>query len=107
MTAVIPAPVLAVATAIKAGDYDGFVAQFAHEGLVNDWGTVKRGHAGVRSWAQSDAIGAGATMKITSAETKDEVTEIHFDWKSSVFTGDGHAFVTVVDGLITEFRIVE
>jgi hypothetical protein len=122
----IPAPIEALAAAINAGDYDAFVALFASDGLVNDWGNIRRGHDGVRSWAHTDAIGAGATMTLRSAvpvadavpaadavPVADAVPpqahryEIRFDWKSRVFTGDGHGFVTLRDGLITELRLLE
>lgn len=109
----IPAPIHALASAINGADYDGFVALFAADGLVNDWGTVKRGPDGVRSWAHTDAIGAGARMTLRSADPvtpaspQGDVYEIRFDWVSSVFSGDGHGFVTLRDDLITELRLVE
>ncbi len=105
MTISLPAPLKAAVDAINAADTDAFVAAFAPTGLVNDWGRVLNGHDGVRSWAQSDAIGAGAQMTVTEATTTGDVTHIVFDWKSRVFNGRSQAYVTVKDGLITEFRI--
>ncbi|NQX26305.1 nuclear transport factor 2 family protein [Microbacteriaceae bacterium VKM Ac-2854] len=117
-----PAPIEALAAAINAGDYDAFVALFAPDGLVNDWGNIRRGPDGVRSWAHTDAIGAGARMTLRSAvpvppapadvhppvpSQAHSPYEIRFDWVSRVFTGDGHGFVTLRDGLITELRLVE
>lgn len=100
-----PLPVPALVEAINSGDYDGFVATFAPDGRVDDWGNVRTGHEGVRSWAETDAIGADARMRLLSASTEGDVTEIRFDWASNKFTGDGHAFVTIRDRLISEFRI--
>lgn len=100
-----PAPVRAVVDAINAADTDAFVAGFTDDGVVNDWGRVLTGADGVRSWAESDAIGAGAKMRLLDATTDGDVTQIRFDWRSSVFTGESSAFVTVRDGLVSEFRI--
>lgn len=105
MTNAMPQPVKAAVDAINAGDEAAFVAAFSPSGSINDWGRVLTGHEGVRSWARSDAIGAGAQMTIQSAETAGNVTHIVFGWKSRVFNGNSQAYVTVVDGLITEFRI--
>lgn len=65
----LPAPVQAMIDAINAGDTDAFVAAFTADGFVSDWGTVKAGADGVRGWADSDAIGAGARMTVLSAAT--------------------------------------
>lgn len=101
----LPPALQAAVDAINAGDEDAFVAAFSPEGLINDWGRILKGRDGVRSWARSDAIGAGAVMTVTGATTTDAITHIVFDWKSRVFNGQSEAYVTIADGLIVEFRI--
>lgn len=101
----VPAPVQAVVDAINAGDTAAFVAAFTSDGVVNDWGRVLSGPEGVESWAQTDAIGAGATMTVLTAETEGAVTELAFDWRSSKFNGESTAFVTVAGDKVAEFRI--
>lgn len=93
----VPAPVQTMIDAINAADTDAFVDAFTAEGFVSDWGTVKSGPEGVRSWAASDAIGAGAQMTVLTAETDGDTTRIRFDWQSSVFTGESDG-IFVVDG---------
>lgn len=83
--------------AINSADTEGFVSAFASTGFVNDWGTIKEGAAGVRAWAESDAIGAGAQMTVLSAATEGETTRIHFAWSSRVFNGESDG-IFVVDG---------
>ncbi|WP_420113667.1 nuclear transport factor 2 family protein [Pseudactinotalea sp.] len=100
-----PAPVQAVVDAINAADTHAFVAAFTPDGVVNDWGRVLTGPAGITSWAETDAIGAGARMRVIAATTIDDVTEIRFDWRSSKFNGESTVFVTVRDGKVAEFRI--
>lgn len=105
MTVEVPVAVQAVVDAINNADYEAFVAAFAETGRVDDWGRVLTGPAGVRSWAESDAIGMNARMTVLQAATDGDVTEIRFDWKSDRFTGESTAFVTVEDGKVAEFRI--
>ena len=101
----IPDPVQRVVTAINEADTDAFVAAFAPDGLVDDWGRVLRGPDGVRQWAESDAIGAGAQMNVLEASTEGDVTELRFSWVSRVFTGESTAFVTLEGGRVASFRI--
>lgn len=93
----VPAPVQAMVDAINAADTDAFVAAFTTDGFVSDWGTVKAGPEGIRGWADSDAIGAGAQMTVLSAETEGDTTSIRFGWSSRVFNGESTG-IFVVDG---------
>ncbi|MCW8060452.1 hypothetical protein [Agrobacterium tumefaciens] len=101
----LPPALQAAVDAINAGDEEAFVAAFSPDGLINDWGRILKGYEGVRSWARSDAIGAGAVMTVTGAATTVNTTHIVFDWKSHVFNGRSEAYVTIPDRLIAEFRI--
>ncbi|MEV8251012.1 nuclear transport factor 2 family protein [Microbacterium sp. NPDC076768] len=93
----LPLPVRTMIDAINSADTEGFVSAFTSTGFVNDWGTIKEGAAGVRAWAESDAIGAGAQMTVLSAVTEGETTRIHFAWSSRVFNGESDG-IFVVDG---------
>lgn len=101
----LPTPVGTVVNAINNGDTDSFVRGFTKDGRVNDWGRVLHGHTGVRSWANTDAIGMNATMEITAAVTTDNVTHLVFNWSSNRFNGPSEAYVTVEGDKVSEFRI--
>lgn len=101
----LPAPVAAVVDAINAADTDAFVAAFTADGFVNDWGRVLTGRDGVRSWADSDAIGMGAQMTVLSAETQGDTTTLRFEWRSRKFNGESDAIVVVEGGLVKSFTI--
>ncbi|KAB2727347.1 nuclear transport factor 2 family protein [Brucella anthropi] len=105
MSVTLPPALQSAVYAINAGDEDAFVAAFSPVGIINDWGRTLTGTDGVRSWARSDAIGAQARMTVLEAATTANTTHIVFDWQSRVFNGRSEAYVTVLDGLITEFRI--
>lgn len=93
----LPAPAQAMVDAINAADTEAFVAAFTPDGFVSDWGTVKAGPDGVRSWAQTDAIGAGARMTVLTASSDGDTTRIRFGWSSRVFNGESEG-IFVVDG---------
>lgn len=93
----LPTPAQRFVDAINAGDTDAFVAAFRADGYVDDWGRVLRGPAGVRSWAGSDAIGAGAKMSVLTAEVDGDTVSIRFSWQSSVFNGESDG-IFVLDG---------
>lgn len=101
----LPAPIQSLVDAINNGDKQAFVAAFTADGVVNDWGRVLNGADGVASWADTDAIGQNASIQITNATTAGNVTEIQFEWRSNRFNGSSHAYVTVADGKVSEFRI--
>ena len=101
----LPAPVRSMIDAINAADTDAFVASFAPDGYVDDWGRVLRGAEGVRSWAGSDAIGAGAQMTVLSAETEGATTRVRFDWRSSVFNGESDGIFVIEGDRIASFTI--
>ena len=101
----VPSPVQAMVDAINAGDYDAFVEAFAADGLVDDWGRVLSGPDGVRSWAETDAIGQNARMAILSATTEGDTTSMRFGWRSDRFNGESDAVVQVRDGKVASFRI--
>ena len=105
MSTQVPAPVQAMVDAINDADTEAFVAAFAPDGFVSDWGTVKAGPDGVRSWADSDAIGAGARMTVLSSDTEGDTTRIRFGWSSRVFNGESDGIFVVAGDRLASFTI--
>lgn len=102
----LPQPVQRFVDAINDGDTDAFVAAFTDDGSVDDWGRVLRGRDGVRSWADTDAIGAGAQMTVLSwAVDEDGVVSIRFGWRSRVFNGESDGIFVLDGDRIASFRI--
>jgi hypothetical protein len=58
----IPAPVARLLDAIAARDTDAFVACFAPDGYVDDWGRTFTGPEQVRRWSDGELIGVEATL---------------------------------------------
>jgi uncharacterized protein (DUF2235 family) len=101
----LPAPVQALVDAINDADTEAFVDAFTPDGFVSDWGTVKSGPDGIRAWADSDAIGAGAKMTVLSVETEENTTRIRFGWSSSVFNGESDGIFVVAGDKLASFTI--
>ena len=101
----LPTAVQRLVDAINAADTEAFVAAFTPGGFVSDWGTVKAGPEGVRAWAGSDAIGAGARMTVLSAQTEGDTTRIRFGWRSSVFNGESDGIFVVSGDRLASFTI--
>lgn len=102
---VLPEPVERFVAAINDADTDGFVACFTDDGYVDDWRRVLTGPHGVRSWANSDAIGAGAQMTILSVDTDGDTVTTWFSWRSRVFNGESTGIFTLSGGRIASFTI--
>lgn len=101
----LPDPVARFVAAINAADTDAFVELFTQDGLVNDWGRVLSGHDGVRDWAGSDAIGAGAQMSILASETHGDTVSTRFSWRSRVFNGESTGIFVLRGDQISSFTI--
>ncbi|MDJ1372573.1 MULTISPECIES: nuclear transport factor 2 family protein [Microbacteriaceae] len=101
----LPEPVGRLVAAINDADTDAFAACFTDDGYVDDWGRVLTGPQGVRSWAGSDAIGAGAQMTILTADTDGDTVTTRFSWRSRVFNGESTGIFTLSGGKIASFTI--
>lgn len=101
----VPAPVRAMVDAVNAADTEAFVQAFVEDGYVDDWGNVRRGHDGIRSWADTDAIGQRARMSIVDAHTEGETTTTTFEWSSDKFNGTSTGIFTTRGDRLVGFTI--
>lgn len=101
----LPTAAQRLVDAINNADTDAFVAAFADDGYVDDLGRQLHGPAGVRSWVESDAIGAGAEMTVLSAEAEGDTVRIRFAWRSRVFNGESDGIFVLDGDRIASFTI--
>lgn len=94
-------------TAVNAGDTPGFLACFAADGVVNDWGRAFHGHDGIRRWSDGEFIGAKGRLTVKSLSGEGGAEVMSANWASQVFTGDSTFSFRLRDGLITEMKITE
>jgi len=104
----IPELVRNMRDAVNRGDAEGYLALFAPDAVVDDWGSRYVGIAAIRSWSQREQIDAKGHLTITRViSDTDGVIVFDTDWKSSFFSGPGRFTVTVKGGKIEELRISE
>ncbi|KTS84946.1 hypothetical protein NS183_13610 [Microbacterium testaceum] len=91
--------------AINSQDIDAAVDLFVPRGFIDDWGAVFRGHAEIRRWMTTDAIGADARMTILDSSLDGNVVAVRFAWVSRVFTGRSTGMFTVIGDRLSSFTI--
>jgi hypothetical protein len=104
-TAALPPPVQRVLTAIDEQDNDAFVAAFAPDGFVDDWGRVFRGPDRIRSWSDNDLIGKRATFTNTVVSTPGNPLTIATQVGGDGFNGPSHFTFEVSGDLIASMTI--
>ena len=66
----MPPPLDRLVAAINAGDFEGFIALFAPDGVVDDWGRRFKGPAAIRKWSDKELIGAHGTLTVSQVIRK-------------------------------------
>lgn len=90
MSQEIPAAVQRALDAIDALDNDAFVAAFAADGYVNDWGREFRGHDRIRSWSDNELIGKHVTFTDTQVSAPGNPLTILTQVGGDGFNGPSH-----------------
>jgi hypothetical protein len=90
MSEEIPAPVQRALTAIDRQDTDAFVAAFAADGFVDDWGREFRGHDRIRSWSENELIGVRATFTGTKVSKPGNPITLVTQVGGDGFNGESH-----------------
>jgi ketosteroid isomerase-like protein len=104
----IPPLIVAMRDALNRGDAEGYLALFAPDAVVDDWGSRYEGLAAIRAWSQREQIDAKGRLTITRViSDTGGVVVFDTDWKSSFFSGAGRFTVTVEGGKIQELLISE
>ena len=105
MSSTLPEPVARLIAAANAGDTEAFLATFADDGSVNDWGRIFTGRDAIRAWSDAEFIGVGVTLDITAEITTREHTTVTATVGGRGFNGQSHFSFTVTDGLIADMAI--
>lgn len=104
MTTLPPVVQQAIDTA-NAGDVDAFLALFADDGAVDDWGRVFRGHQAIRSWSDKEFIGVRVSLEVTGARRSGATTTVSAQVGGDGFNGPSHFAFTVDGDRVTSMRI--
>lgn len=102
----LPEPVSKLVTAVADRDTDAFLALFAQNGVVDDWGRRFVGHDAIRRWSDKEFIGARGVLTPREVSRSGDIVTVDAGWQSNFYSGDSR-FVFVLEGdVIREMRIV-
>ncbi|WP_249998539.1 nuclear transport factor 2 family protein [Actinoplanes sp. M2I2] len=105
MAVILPAPVQAFFDATNAGDTDAFLAAFADDAVVDDWGRTFQGHEAIKGWSDGENIGVHATFDVTEVVEKDGSYVVTAVVGGGGFNGPSHFTFQVADGHVTRMTI--
>jgi hypothetical protein len=105
MSVLLPAPVQAVFDATNAGDTEAFLAAFAADGVVDDWGREFHGHEAIRRWSDGENIGVHATFDVTEVAVKDGAYVVTAMVGGGGFNGPSHFTFQVTGEHVTRMTI--
>jgi hypothetical protein len=86
----LPEPVAAAIQAANANDTDAFLACFAAEGVVDDWGREFHGAEEIRGWSDREFIGVQVSLDVTGVEQADGATTVTATVGGQGFNGQSH-----------------
>lgn len=104
----ITEPVASFIDAVNRHDEDAFLAAFAEDGFVDDWGRVFTGREQIKGWSDKEFIGAVGTLTPEEVTGDGETVTVIGDWASNhangrssftfVIAGDQLASMTIREG---------
>ena len=67
----LPPPVAEAFAATRAADLGRFVAAFADDGVIDDWGREFRGAEEIADWSRRESIGVQQTFSVTDVRASE------------------------------------
>jgi ketosteroid isomerase-like protein len=101
----VPFPVQRMIDATNAGDHEAFVAAFAPDADLVDWGKAYEGSAGIAEWDASDNIGRSSHFEITDVDQEGDVWIVTIQVTGGGFNGTSGFRFELADDLITRMEI--
>ncbi|MFI0722383.1 nuclear transport factor 2 family protein [Streptomyces sp. NPDC021224] len=102
----LPVPVAAALEAANAGATEDFLAAFAADGAVDDWGRVFRGHDAIRAWSDAEFIGKQVRLDVTACRrTEGDTTTVSAEVGGNGYNGPSDFAFTVADDLVSLMKI--
>lgn len=101
----VPSAVQRMIDATNAGDSAAFVAAFAPEAVLVDWGKAFEGSEGIAAWNESDNIGRKAHFEIVDTVVEGDVWIVTLEVTGGGFNGESGFRFELADDLITRMEI--
>lgn len=101
----LPDPVAAALDSANANDTAGFLACFAPDGVVDDWGREFRGPDEIREWSDREFIGVHVSLDVTAVERADGATTVTATVGGEGFNGPSHFTFDVAGDRVARMTI--
>ena len=105
MASEIPPPVVAALDAANSGNIEQFLACFAADGSVDDWGRIFSGRQAIRDWSDQEFIGAHVSLEVMKQSADGKTAVVTAQVVGNGFNAD-RTFTFTTDGeVIRAMRI--
>jgi hypothetical protein len=101
----LPRAVRTLIDAANLHDTDRFLACFARDGLVDDWGREFRGAGAIRAWSDREFIGVAVTLAVSAIEHQGDETVVTAQVGGRGFNGPSHFSFRVAGDLVERMTI--
>ncbi len=103
----LPESVSAAIEAANANDTAAFLACFATDGVVDDWGREFRAEDEIRAWSDREFIGVHVSLDVTAVEEQDGATTVTATVGGEGFNGPSHFTFEVAEDRLARMTIRE
>jgi ketosteroid isomerase-like protein len=93
----LDAPIRDAFEATNRGDSEGFVAAFAEDAVLNDWGRTFTGREEIARWNANENIGVQSHFEALAAMIEGDTTTVKIQVTGNGYNGGG-AFVIASNG---------
>ena len=91
--------------ATNRGDSDAFVAAFAADGVIDDWGRTFTGHTEIAGWNARENIGVNSHLEATGVERDGEEIRVGVAVTGGGYNGGGSMTFTLAGDRIATMVI--
>jgi hypothetical protein len=101
----LPPPVAAAIDAANRGDTAAFLATFAPDGVVDDWGREFRGAEAISGWSDNEFIGVDVALTVEGVESAGDDTTVTAQVGGNGFNGPSHFTFRVAGDRVARMTI--
>ena len=101
----LPPPAQAVIDAANSGDTTAFLACFAPDAVVDDWGREFRGTGAIAGWSEQEFIGVHVTLAVTAVQSIGADVVATADVGGNGFNGPSQFAFRLENGLVTRMTV--
>jgi hypothetical protein len=104
-TSELEPPIAAMLDATNRGDHDGFLAAFAADAVLDDWGRTFSGRDAIATWDRNENTGVQSRIEATSVERTGATSVVGVQVSGNGYNGGGSFVFETGGGLIRRLEI--